>query len=196
MDPLVSLYYFAPACAVTNGLFTALVELPRLTMDDIYGLGPMVLLANAVVAFLLNVSGVLLVSSPLLSPLAAWLTRIHKIGKTSAVVLTMSGVLKDVLLVFASMILFHDPVTGQQFFGYSIALAGLVYYKLGPEKLQSLAKDTQLQISQYRQSNPARVKLAGAAAIFVVVFLLMWLWGPASTSQYTEYVKARAGYGG
>ncbi|KAL2277814.1 hypothetical protein FJTKL_15107 [Diaporthe vaccinii] len=178
MDPLVSLYYFAPACAVTNGLFTALVELPRLTMQDIYGLGPMILLANAFVAFLLNVSGVLL------------------IGKTSAVVLTMSGVLKDVLLVFASMILFHDPVTGQQFFGYSIALAGLVYYKLGAEKIQSLAKDTQLQISQYRQSNPARVKVAGAAAIFVVVFLLMWLWGPASTSQYTEYVKARAGYGG
>ena len=62
MDPLVSLYYFAPACAVTNGLFTALVELPRLTMDDIYRLGPMVLFANAFVAFLLNVSGVLLVS--------------------------------------------------------------------------------------------------------------------------------------
>lgn len=178
MDPLVSLYYFAPACAVTNGLFTALVELPRLTMDDIYQLGPMILFANAFVAFLLNVSGVLL------------------IGKTSAVVLTMSGVLKDVLLVFASMILFHDPVTGQQFFGYSIALAGLVYYKLGPDKIQTLAKDTQLQISQYRQTNPARVKLAGAAAIFTVVFLLMWFWAPASTSQYTEYVKARAGYGG
>lgn len=108
----------------------------------------------------------------------------------------MSGVLKDVLLVFASMILFRDPVTGQQFFGYSIALAGLVYYKLGPDKIQSLAKDTQLQISQYRQNNPARAKLAGAAAVFTVVFLLMWFWGPASTSQYTEYVKARAGYGG
>lgn len=122
--------------------------------------------------------------------------RLPQIGKTSAVVLTMSGVLKDVLLVFASMILFHDPVTGQQFFGYSIALAGLVYYKLGPDKIQSLAKDTQLQISQYRQNNPARAKLAGAAAVFIVVFLLMWFWGPASTSQYTEYVKARAGYGG
>lgn len=65
MDPLVSLYYFAPACAVTNCLFTALVELPRLTMDDIYNLGPMILFANAFVAFLLNVSGVLLVSAPL-----------------------------------------------------------------------------------------------------------------------------------
>lgn len=68
MDPLVSLYYFAPACAVTNGLFTALVELPRLTMQDIYSLGPMILFANAFVAFLLNVSGVLLVSHPPPSP--------------------------------------------------------------------------------------------------------------------------------
>lgn len=197
MDPLVSLYYFAPACAVTNGLFTAIVELPRLTMDDIYNLGPMILLANAFVAFLLNVSGVLLVScsSPFLQGPVTDQT-ILKIGKTSAVVLTMSGVLKDVLLVFASMILFRDPVTGQQFFGYSIALAGLVYYKLGADKLHSLAKDTQLQISQYRQSNPAKVKLATVAAIFVFVFLLMWVWGPTSTSQYTEYVKARAGYGG
>ncbi|KAI3397682.1 hypothetical protein diail_10451 [Diaporthe ilicicola] len=178
MDPLVSLYYFAPACAVTNGLFTALVELPRLTMNDITNLGPMVLFANAFVAFLLNVSGVLL------------------IGKTSAVVLTMSGVLKDVLLVFASMILFRDPVTAQQFFGYSIALAGLVYYKLGAEKIHALAKDTQLQVNQYRQNNPAKVKLAGAAVVFVVVFGLVWTWGPGSASRYTEYVKARAGYGG
>lgn len=75
MDPLVSLYYFAPACAVTNGLFTALVELPRLTMDDIYNLGPMILLANAFVAFLLNVSGVLLVSQSLLFFQAPSLTK-------------------------------------------------------------------------------------------------------------------------
>lgn len=62
MDPLVSLYYFAPACAVTNAIFTMLVEIPRMTMGDIYSVGLFVLLANACVAFLLNVSGVLLVS--------------------------------------------------------------------------------------------------------------------------------------
>ena len=46
----------------------------------------------------------------------------------------MSGVFKDILLVVASMVIFGDPVTLQQYFGYSIALAGLVYYKLGAEK--------------------------------------------------------------
>lgn len=67
MDPLVSLYYFAPACAVTNAIFTMLVEVPRMTMGDIYSLGLFVLLANACVAFLLNVSGVLLVCHILLT---------------------------------------------------------------------------------------------------------------------------------
>lgn len=61
MDPLVSLYYYAPACAVTNAIFTFFIEGPRITMNDIYALGPMVLLANALVAFFLNVSSVLLV---------------------------------------------------------------------------------------------------------------------------------------
>ena len=61
MDPLVSLYYFAPACATINGIATLFMELPRLTTQDIYGVGLLVLLGNAFVAFLLNISVVLLV---------------------------------------------------------------------------------------------------------------------------------------
>jgi len=67
MDPLVSLYYYAPACAVTNGVVTLFTELPRMTMADIYGLGMGTLIANAMIAFLLNVSVVLLVSTPPIS---------------------------------------------------------------------------------------------------------------------------------
>lgn len=69
MDPLVSLYYYAPACAVTNGVVTLFAELPRMTMNDIYTLGVMTLIANALVAFLLNVSVVLLVSHMLIDSL-------------------------------------------------------------------------------------------------------------------------------
>lgn len=67
MDPLVSLYYYAPACALTNGVVTLFTDLPRMTMADIYGLGVMTLIANALVAFLLNASVVLLVRSTLRS---------------------------------------------------------------------------------------------------------------------------------
>lgn len=62
MDPLVSLYYFAPVCAVMNGVTTLFLEAPKMSMTDIYNVGLITLLANAMVAFMLNVSVVFLVS--------------------------------------------------------------------------------------------------------------------------------------
>ena len=61
MDPLVSLYYFAPVCAIMNGVTSLIFEVPVMHMSDIYKVGFGVLLANAMVAFLLNVSVVFLV---------------------------------------------------------------------------------------------------------------------------------------
>lgn len=69
MDPLVSLYYFAPACAVMNGVVALFVEIPKMSMTDIYNVGIFVLILNAMIAFLLNVSVVFLVSSPDLTTL-------------------------------------------------------------------------------------------------------------------------------
>lgn len=102
----------------------------------------------------------------------------------------MSGVLKDILLVFASMLIFHDPVTGQQFFGYSIALAGLTYYKLGAENLKSLATDARLRFGDYRQKNPARTKLVGIVAMFILVAWAFWMWGPTAGGDYAKYVRS------
>lgn len=62
MDPLVSLYYFAPACAVMNGLAGLILEVPKMTFSEIRDVGYSHLIANAMVAFLLNVSVVFLVS--------------------------------------------------------------------------------------------------------------------------------------
>lgn len=62
MDPLVSLYYFAPVCAVMNGVIALFLEIPRMTVTDIERVGYFVLLANATIAFMLNVSVVFLVS--------------------------------------------------------------------------------------------------------------------------------------
>ena len=62
MDPLVSLYYFAPICAFMNFCVAAIFEIPRIQLSDVYYVGPWILLANAMVAFALNVSVVFLVS--------------------------------------------------------------------------------------------------------------------------------------
>ncbi|OAX77370.1 hypothetical protein ACJ72_08334, partial [Emergomyces africanus] len=56
MDPLVSLYYFAPICAVMNGVVSLFLEVPEVSMVNIYRAGIITLIMNAMVAFLLNVS--------------------------------------------------------------------------------------------------------------------------------------------
>ena len=61
MDPMVSLYYFAPVCAIMNGVVALFLEVPELTMDHIYRCGVWTLLLNAMVAFMLNVAVVFLV---------------------------------------------------------------------------------------------------------------------------------------
>ena len=63
MDPLVSLYYFAPVCAIMNFCTALVFEIPRIQMDELYHVGLWNLLANAMVAFALNVSVVFLVCS-------------------------------------------------------------------------------------------------------------------------------------
>lgn len=62
MDPLVSLYYFAPVCGVMNTVVALALEVPSMTMKNIFDVGIVMLIANAMVAFLLNVSVVFLVS--------------------------------------------------------------------------------------------------------------------------------------
>lgn len=64
MNPLVGLYYFAPACAILNGLVALVVEMPRFDPEDLYRVGVSILALNSVVAFMLNVAGVFLVREP------------------------------------------------------------------------------------------------------------------------------------
>jgi hypothetical protein len=62
MDPLVSLYYFAPVCAFFNLAIALFWEVPKVQMSELYAVGLWTLLFNAMVAFMLNVSVVFLVS--------------------------------------------------------------------------------------------------------------------------------------
>ena len=61
MDPLVGLYYFAPVCAVMNVMVAWSSELWRFQWADAAQTGWLVLLANAMVAFMLNIASVFLV---------------------------------------------------------------------------------------------------------------------------------------
>lgn len=105
--------------------------------------------------------------------------------------MTLCGVLKDILLVVASMVIFQDPVSPLQFFGYSIALGGLVYYKLGADKIKEHMGSGQRAWADYGARHPAARKLIVIGLVLVTIILL--LGGVGSTgaipSQYTTYAN-------
>lgn len=109
--------------------------------------------------------------------------------------MTLSGVLKDILLVLASMLIFRDPVSPLQFFGYSIALGGLVYYKLGADKLKENFGGAQRAWADYGANHPAARKCIVFGGVLLTIFLL--LGGVASSGyvppQYSEGAKKTFG---
>ena len=74
------------------------------------GVSPLTLVANASLAFALNLSVFLL------------------IGRTSALAMNVAGVVKDWMLIGLSALLFHAPVTPLNLAGYSVAFAGVCWY--------------------------------------------------------------------
>lgn len=120
LDSLSSLYYIAPVCACFIGVACAIFESAQLPWDRIFSFDfGYILLANGLVAFTLNVAVVML------------------INQSSALVLTLAGIIKDIMLVFLSISIFGSPVSNMQYFGYGVALLGLNLhkeYKKNPDK--------------------------------------------------------------
>ncbi|KAI0598208.1 TPT-domain-containing protein [Biscogniauxia sp. FL1348] len=122
MDPLVSLYYYAPVCALANLLVSCLSGWGSFEWRHATDAGLGMLLLNASVAFLLNVSSVLL------------------IGKTSSLVLVLTGILKNILLVAVAVALWGTPLAGLQLAGYGLALLGLLLYQSSWSELKTSAQ--------------------------------------------------------
>ncbi|KAK9781907.1 hypothetical protein SCAR479_01778 [Seiridium cardinale] len=113
MDPLVGLYYYAPVCAILNGMVALVFEMPKFDSADLQRVGWTVLVLNGLVAFMLNVASVFL------------------IGRTSALAMNLTGILKSILLVVASMVIWNTPMTLLQAVGYLVTLVALFYYSMG-----------------------------------------------------------------
>ncbi|KAM7208648.1 Triose-phosphate Transporter family domain containing protein [Naviculisporaceae sp. PSN 640] len=170
MDPLVSLYYFAPVCAAMNFVVALFWEVPKCTMEEVYNVGLFTFLLNGFCAFFLNVAVVLL------------------IGKTSGLVMTLCGVLKDVLLVVASMIIWGTQVSGLQFFGYSLALCGMIYYKLGYEAIKGHLGDAGRQWADFGNRQPVLRRLSIIAMVLFTIFFVLNGLAPAGIDP-TDYIN-------
>ncbi|SCV72124.1 BQ2448_4818 [Microbotryum intermedium] len=109
MSPLKSLYLFAPICLAINASlilpvegFAALAAIPKL--------GFWVIFSNASLTMALNLSAIYLIG-------------------ISSMVLSLSKVVKDVIMVGGSALLLGDNLTFLQAVGYTIATVGMLYYK-------------------------------------------------------------------
>ncbi|GAA6001572.1 hypothetical protein JCM10207_006730 [Rhodosporidiobolus poonsookiae] len=111
MSPLKSLYFLAPVCLCINAVFLVLLE-GRPALEAIPALGWWTILSNSCLTLGLNLSAVILIG-------------------LSAMLLSLSKVVKDVLLVVSPALLLGESLTLTQVVGYSIATVGLLWYKFG-----------------------------------------------------------------
>lgn len=108
-------------------------------------------------------------------------------------VLTLCGVLKDILLVFASIAIWGKPVTALQFFGYSIALAGLVYFKLGADTIKAKFSDAGRTWADYGVRHPALRKIIVFFGMLVAVMFVFAALAPA-VGYDSKYLSSVVGH--
>lgn len=86
------------------------------------------------------------------------------------------------------MFLFKDPVSLLQAFGYSIALGGLIYYKLGGEKLKEYLGHGSMKWQELGHTRPVLRKLMIFTAVVISMFMVLGSLGPKYAPEQTGKV--------
>ena len=83
--------------------------------------------------------------------------------------------LKDIILVTISAFWFNTPVTPLQLFGYTIALCGMMYYKLGADKLKEYGQEAHRTWAEFGNRSPAkrRAALIGSGVILIILVVML-----------------------
>jgi hypothetical protein len=97
-------------------------------------------------------------------------------------------VLKDILLVFASMLLFKDPVSLLQAFGYSIALAGMIYYKLGMDKIKESVAQGGMAWAEFGAKRPVTRKLVVLGSVLFAFIMVLISFGPGYSPVSSDQI--------
>jgi hypothetical protein len=84
------------------------------------------------------------------------------------------------------MLLFGDPVTLLQAFGYGIALAGLMYYKLGADTAKELVGQGGRAWAELGANRPITRKLLIFALLAVTGFVLLGGLAPRIAPESTQ----------
>jgi drug/metabolite transporter (DMT)-like permease len=115
LDPVTTIYRFAPVAGMALCVTACFVETP---IDWSQLKSPSMLALNLLAAVVLNILIVIVIQ------------------KASAVVFTLSGILKDILTISISVGVFTTPMTSTQVFGYATSVGGIGMYKVYKDNIQ------------------------------------------------------------
>lgn len=87
------------------------------------------------------------------------------------------------------MLIWRTQVSGLQFFGYSIALGGMLYYKLGAETLKTYAAQAGREWSELGNTRPVLRKLILIGGVVFIIFLLAGGVAPTYAPGYVPHVN-------
>jgi hypothetical protein len=93
------------------------------------------------------------------------------------------------------MIIWGTQVTALQFFGYSIALGGMIYYKLGYDAIKGYAGEAGRQWADFGNRRPILRRLAVILLAFMTFFVLLGGLAPTDidATQYLNEAKEKIG---
>jgi hypothetical protein len=92
------------------------------------------------------------------------------------------------------MMIWGTQVTGLQFFGYSIALGGMVYYKLGYEALKGYAGEAGRQWADFGNRRPVLRRVAIIALVLMALFVVLNGLAPSyDPTGYLDEAKNKMG---
>jgi hypothetical protein len=111
--------------------------------------------------------------------------------------MTLCGVLKNILLVVASVLIWGTIITGLQVFGYGIATAGLIYYGVGYEGVMTYYTVTQNYARKLWEGEPdistaprsMLLKKALLMSLYTIIVLLLVVGIGMRTGRGQEFVK-------
>lgn len=88
------------------------------------------------------------------------------------------------MLVVASIIIWGTTVTALQFFGYSIALGGMIYYRLGYDQIKTYVSEGGRRWAEFGQQKPVLRKVSIIVFAVLIVFILLGGLAPTYAPEY------------
>ena len=81
--------------------------------------------------------------------------------------MTLTGILKNILLVIISVMIWHTNISWIQFLGYAVALGGLVYYSIGWDQITTLSQTLWVYTKGGYESVSGNASVAGEEQVLV-----------------------------